>query len=296
MTRRSLAIAMMAVALGGCGARATPLVESPSMVLAAATKAADGINSYTVKFSASETVPISGKSLGFLGGSSAGTSAVSGTFSGNFTGDVKVVKPDRVAIDATAKLNGISIEFSSLRIGADSYTKDLLSGAWKKSAAGSSTDVLGGGLGSGASLDKLDPATMTDILKYLSVDQTFADTDVDGAHVHHYRVKLDTAKFKDRLSQKGVIGDAKTNQFFSQLVEQSKYTIEVWVGTTDHLLRRVTFNVDATVDLGGLGGLNAGGSSPRPAPTPPPVHVTAHAQLDYSDFNQSIQVTPPPTG
>jgi len=266
------------------------------MVLAAATKAIDGLSSYSVKFTAGETVPISGKSLGLLGGGSGGSGAISGNLSGNFTGELKVVKPDRVAVDATAKLNGISIEFSTIRIGADTYTKDLFSGAWKKSAVGSSDSVLGNGLGSGTSIDKLDPASMTDVLKYLSVDQTFADTDVDGAHVHHYRVKVDAAKLKDQLSHKGVIADTKTNQFFDDVVKQSKYTMEVWVGTSDHLVRRVTFNLDATMDLGGLGGFNLGGTSPKPAATPEPVHVTAHAQLDYSDFNQSIQVTPPPTG
>ncbi len=201
LLKRTLVAAMAAVMLSGCGARGAAVVESPTMVLAAAVKATDGLSSYTIKFAATESFPLSGKSLGLLG-SSGGSSAISGTFNGNFTGDLKVVKPDRVAVDATAKLNGISIEFSAIRIGADSYSRDLLSGAWKKSTAGSGDSILGNGLGSGASLDSLDPATMTDLLKYLSVDQTFADTDVDGAHVHHYRVKLDTTKLKDELRRR----------------------------------------------------------------------------------------------
>lgn len=266
------------------------------MVLAAATKAADGLNSYTVKFTATESFPISGKSLGFLGGSSGGSSAISGTFNGNFTGDLRVMKPDRVAIDATAKLNGISIEFSTIRIGADTYTKDLLSGTWKKStAADSAANILGGGAGTAAALNKLDPATFTDLLKFVTVDQTFADTDVDGAHVHHYRVKLDANKLKAELGNRGAIADPRSNQAFDTFFKQSSYTMEVWVGTTDHLLRRVTVALDATIDPGSLTGLNLGGLSPKPAPTVEPVHVTAHAQLDYSDFNKSVQVTPPPT-
>ncbi|HXA41314.1 MAG TPA: hypothetical protein VNV65_00215 [Candidatus Solibacter sp.] len=295
LLKRSLVAVIAAATFCGCGAHGAAVVESPAMVLAAAVKATDSLSSYTIKFAATESFPLSGKSLG-LSGSSGGSSAISGTFNGNFTGDLKVVKPDRLAFDATAKLNGISIEFSAIRIGADSYSKDLLSGAWKKSTAGSGANVLGNGLTGGASLDSLDPATMTDLLKYLSVDQTFADTDVDGAHVHHYRVKLDTAKLKDELSHKGVLADGKSNQFFDDIVKQSQYTIEVWVGTADHLVRRVSFSLDSTMDLGGLGGFNLGGASPKPASTPQPVHVTAHAQLDYADFNKSIQVTPPPIG
>src|SRR5258708_23279607 len=131
LLKRSLVAAMAAVMLSGCGGRGAAVVESPTMVLAAAVKATDSLTSYTIKFAATESFPLSGKSLGLLG-SSGGSSAISGTFNGNFTGDLKVVKPDRVAVDATAKLNGISIEFSAIRIGADSYSRDLLNGAWKK--------------------------------------------------------------------------------------------------------------------------------------------------------------------
>jgi hypothetical protein len=295
MLRRSLVVAIAAAMVCGCGARGVTVVESPSMVLAAAVQATGSLNSYTIKFAATESFPISGKSLGLLG-SSGGSSAISGTLNGNFTGNLKVVKPDKVAIDATAKLNGISIEFSAIQIGADTYTKDLYSGTWKKSPPGLGAGILGGSAATAPGLNNLDPATFSDLLKYLSVDRTFADTDVDGAHVHHYSVKMNTDKLKGELSRKGSLADPKASQSFDDFVKQGKYTIEVWVGTADHLVRRVTVALDATVDPGSFTGLNLGGSSPKPASTPQPVHVTAHAQLDYSDFNKSIEVTPPPTG
>ncbi len=293
MAKRSLLLTITALTLCSCGARGAAVAESPAMVLAAAVKATDNLNSYTIKFVATESFPISGKSLGLFGGSG-GSSAISGTFNGHFSGDLKVVKPDKVAIDATAKLNGVSIEFSALQIGADSYSKDLLSGTWKKSPAGSTAGILGGSAGS-AGLNNLDPATFDDLLKYLSVDRTFADTDVDGARVHHYSVKLNPDKLKAELSRKGALADPKANQAFNDFVKQATYNMEVWVGTADHLMRRLTLALDATIDGGSLGGFNLGGSSPKPASTPKPVHVTAHAQLDYADFNKSIQVTPPPT-
>ena len=131
---------------------------------------------------------------------------------------------------------------------------------------------------------------------YLTVDQTFSDSDVNGDHVHHYRVNLDADKLKAELSKKGVIPDSKTSKFFDDFVKNGKYTMEVWVGTSDRLVRRVTLSFDAVTDASTLGGFTLGGTTPKTQATPQPVHVTAHAQLNYSDFNKSIKSTPPPTG
>lgn len=211
--------------------------ESPSSVLAAAAQASGALNSYKIQFTASETFPISASSLNFFGGSSgaSGASGPAGTFKGDSSGTLKVLKPDRTALDATAKLNGFSIDFSSLRIGTDSYTKNVFTGRWEKDKKATGASGATGAAGSSTSskgVSNLDPAMFTDLLKYLKVDQTFSDTDVNGAHVHHYRVKLDADKLKAELSKKGVLPDSKTSQFFDDFVNNGKYTMEVWVGTS----------------------------------------------------------------
>jgi hypothetical protein len=277
------------------------LGESPTIVLAAAAEASSALNSYKIQFTASETFPISAASLGLLSGASGATGAtgaggVSGTFKGDFNGTLRVVKPDRVALDATAKVNGFSIEFSTVRIGTDTYTKNLFTGVWEKDTPAGVSGASGsaGSSTSSKDLGNLDPATFTDLLKYLTVDQTFADTDVNGAHVHHYRVKLDAGKLKAELSRKGVIADDKKSKFFDDFIKNGRYTMEVWVGTTDHLVRRVTLDFDTTTDAGLLGGFTTGGTVPKGATAPQPVHVTAHIQLDYSDFNKAAAITAPP--
>ena len=289
-------IGALAALASGCGASGVALTESPSMVLAAAVQATTALNTYQVHFTASETFPITPSSLGFLGGSGAtGTAGISGTFKGDFSGTLKVVKPDSLALDASAKLNGFSIDFSTIRIGADSYTKNLFTGAWEKDKKTTGASGADGSGVTSSSVSNLDPATFTDLLKYLTVDQTFADTDVNGAHVHHYRVKLDPDKLKAALSAKGAIPNAKTSKAFDDFVKNGKYTMEVWVGTADHLVRRITLNFDATTDSAALGGFNFGGTTPKATATAQPVHVTAHAQLDYTDFNKPITITAPTT-
>ncbi len=290
MLKRRLLFGALAALVSGCGAGAVTLGESPSMVLAAAVKASDALNSYKIQFTASETFPLTSSSLGFLGANSgtSGAGGISGTFKGDFSGTLRVVKPDRTALDATAKLNGLSIDFSTVRIGADSYTKNLFTGRWEKNNKTTGASAATG-------VTNLDPATFTDLLKYLTVDQTFSDTDVNGAHVHHYRVKLDPDKLKAELARKGVLPDAKTSRFFDDFVKNGKYTMEGWVGTSDHLVRRVTLNFDAITDANTLGGFTAGGSTPKAPATPQPVHVTAHLQLDYSDFNKTLDIAAPAT-
>lgn len=126
-------------------------------MLAAAAQASGALNSYKIQFTAFETLPISASSLNLFGGSSgaSGASGPAGTFKGDFSGTLKVVKPNRTALDATAKLNGFSIDFSTVRIGADNYTKNVFTSRWEKDkkatgasgatgAEGSSTSTKGG--------------------------------------------------------------------------------------------------------------------------------------------------------
>src|SRR5258708_38004013 len=92
MAKRSLLLTITALTLCSCGARGAAVAESPAMVLAAAVKATDNLNSYTIKFVATESFPISCKSLALFGGSG-GPRASSGMFNGPFMRDIRVIKP-----------------------------------------------------------------------------------------------------------------------------------------------------------------------------------------------------------
>jgi hypothetical protein len=293
--KRVLILGLLGALLSACGVSGVAIGESPTTALAAAAEASGALKSYRIQFTASETFPLPPSALNLFGGGSAasGAGGAAGNFKGDFSGIVKVVKPDRFALDATAKLNGFSIDFSAVRIGVDTYIKNPFTSRWEKGNKGSGATGADGSSGSTDGLGNLDPATFTDLLKYVTLDQAFADTDINGTRVHHYRVKLDAGKLRADLSKKGGIPDAKTSQVFDDFVKNGKYTMEVWVGTADHLVRRVTLSFDATTDAGALGGFSLGGGAPKASGTPQPVHVTAHAQLDYLDFNKNIEIAAP---
>lgn len=291
MLKRIMVPGLCVVAMSGCGASGVGLLQTPSSVLAAAVVATTAIQNYTVTFDAHESFPGSSQSSLFSGSSGATGSTGTTTTTENFKGSFKAVKPDRLALDASVKFNGFSVDISTVRIGADNYTKDIFSGRWKKEAAATgatgttSTDTA-------KSISGFDPATFTDLMKYLTVDQALADTDINGTHTHHYKVKLNTAKLRADLVQKGVIKDAKTGKAFDDLVNSGSYKMEIWIGTSDNLLRRATISIDGTTDASTLGGFSLGGTGSSTKPTPQPVHVTGQAQLDYSNFNKTT-VSPP---
>jgi hypothetical protein len=295
--------------LSACGSVA-PLSETPSAVLAAAAEKASALHSFSVTFDASESYPAPASMLKLFGGSGAsGGSGSQGptTLQAAFKGTIKVVKPDRLALDGSLKFNGFALDFSTITIGSDTYTKDLFTGQWKKNTKASGASGASGSSGSGGAgkaIENLDPATITDLVKYLTIEQALADTDVNGAHVHHYRVKIDADKLKTELTRRGVLKAGANTKAFDDFVKKEAYKMEVWIGTSDHLVRRITFDIDTITDASIASGFSLGGGSSRGtpsgvdslSPSPAPVHVTAHAQLDFSDFDKPPDIKAPPIG
>lgn len=310
MLKRFGIMALAAGTLAGCGS-VGPIGETPSAVLATAADKAAALHSFSVAFDASESYPAPASMLNLFGAS--GASGASGsqattTVQAAFKGNIKVVKPDRFALDGSVKFNGLSLNFSTVTIGNDTYTKDLFTGQWKKDTKATGASGASGSSGSsdsGKSLDNVDPATFTDLVKYLIIEEALADTDVNGARVHHYKVKLDGDKLKSELARRGVLKAGTNTKAFDDFVKKDAYKMQLWVGTSDHLVRRITVDIDTITDAGTAGGFGLGASTSsggtkshivRPTPSPQPVHVTGHAQLDFSDFDKPLEVKAPPVG
>ena len=296
--KRLAVLGLMLGMLSACGS-VGPLGETPAAVLAAAADKSEALNSFSVAFDASESFPATAAMLSGLGAFGAGGSQEKSTVQVALKGTVKVVKPDRIALDGNVKFNGLALDFSTVTIGSDTYTRDLFTGQWKKS-----TRTGSGAADSGKRLESLDPATFSDLVKYLTVEDTLADTDLDGVHVHHYKVKIDGDKLKAELTRRGVLKAGTNTQAFDDFIKKDAYKMQVWVGTSDHLVRRVTIDIDTITDASVASGFSLGASPSsgpqshvvRPAPSPQPVHVTGHAQLDFSDFDKPLDIKPPPVG
>jgi predicted small lipoprotein YifL len=286
--------------LSACGS-VGPLGETPSAVMAAAADKSKALKSFSVAVDASESFPATAAMLSGLGAFGATGNQEKSTVQVTLKGTVKVVKPDRIALDGSIKFNGLALDFGTVTIGGDTYTRDLFTGHWKKSTrTGSGSGAADGG----KPLDNLDPATFSDLVNYLTVEETLADTDLNGAHVHHYKVKIDGDKLKAELTRRGVLKAGTNTQAFDDFIKKDAYKMQVWVGTSDHLVRRVTIDIDTITDASIASGFSLGGSPGsgpqshvvRPAPSPQPVHVTGHAQLDFSDFDKPLDIKAPPIG
>lgn len=314
MLKRLAFLGLTAGLLSACGS-VGPIGESPSAVMAAAADKAAALHSFSVAIDANESYPAPAGALNMFGGT--GASGASGSqattaFQVAFKGTIKVVKPDRFGLDGNVKFNGFALDFSTVTIGADTYTKDLFTGQWKKSTkttGASGASGAGGSSGSGDAtkvLQNLDPATFTDLVKYLTVEEALADTDLNGTHVHHYRVRIDADKLHTELTRRGVLKAGTDTKAFDDLVKKDAYKMQVWVGTSDHLVRRFALDVDTTTDasVAGSFGLGSGaahqGSSQShvvvPSPSPHPVHITGHAQLDFGDFDKPLDIKAPAVG
>jgi hypothetical protein len=304
--KRLAVLGLTAGMLSACGS-VGPLSETPAGVMAAAAEKANALHSFSVTLDANESYPAPASMLrlfGASGASGAGGSQATATVQAAFKGTIKVVKPDRLALDGSLKFNGFALDFSTITIGSDIYTKDLFTGHWKKDTKTSGASGSSGSSNTGKAIENLDPATITDLVKYLTVEQALADTDVNGTHVHHYRVKIDADKLKAELTRRGVLKAGANTKAFDDFVKKEAYKMEVWIGTSDHLVRRITFDIDTITDASIASGFSLGGGSSRGtpsgvdslSPSPAPVHVTAHAQLDFSDFDKALDIKAPPIG
>jgi hypothetical protein len=94
---------------------------------------------------------------------------------------------------------------------------------------------------------------------------------------------------------------------FDDFIKKDAYKMQLWVGTSDHLVRRIALDVDTTTDASVAGGFSLGSTNSipggsgqnqeaGPSPSPQPVHITGHAQLDFSDFDKPLDVKAPPVG
>ena len=72
-------------------------------------------------------------------------------------------------------------------------------------------------------------------------------------------------------------------------------TIEVWFGKDDHLVRRLSVNLDYQVDLNQLMGSLAGASANK-LPAGSTVHATAAVVINYHDFDVPVTIPIPTVG
>lgn len=227
---------------------------------------------HSFRFSATSSVSVVGKSVPATG----------------FTTTGEQVLPDRV--HTTTSINStssVSVDmFETVRIGKDVYLHLPASLA----PDGKDQWVLLDSLGSflpdivGASSTSQNPLDAVAILKDLQNVQKIGDETVNSTPTTHYRATLKAPT----SSQSNPIGDF-INGLISR-VEDTATTVDVWVGTNDNLVRRISI-----VNSTRLGFDIASRKTP-PAPTASSAPTTQTAlTVDFTDFDASLTIAPPAT-
>jgi len=291
--RRTL-VAVLAIGLlsacAGLNAPAAAKSDTPQQSLAATGKAMAKLTS--VRFDAKGTVSLTlpGSLVDQLrarAGSQASFLTSNMTVDLTISGAVK--KPDQLEATIEAKLGGLTVDIEVIAVGGQLYATDPMTGKWK---------ALG-------RLDQADSAKSKAGLSYQAVIDTAKSlaeisdqpATINGVAVDHYRIVPDLVRLFAQVTAGSASKDPQATAALGGILQNAQLTADVWTGTSDHLIRRVSYEADVTADLHALSaafanGTGANGQS-RQIPAGSMAHLTAHAVINFHNFNGAVTITAP---
>jgi hypothetical protein len=291
--RRSLA-AVLAIGLlsacAGLNAPAAAKTDTPQQSLAAAGKAMANLK--TVRFDAKGTVSLTLPAslvdqLRARAGSQGSFLSSNMTVDLTITGAVK--KPDQLDATIEAKLGGLTVNTEVIAIGGQLYTKDPMTGKWK--ALGQPDKA-----GSAKSKTGLSYQALIDTAKSLAEINDQPST-INGVAVDHYRIVPDLVKLLAQVTSGGSSKDPQVTAALQGILQNAQLTADVWTGTSDHLIRSVSYDAEVTADLHVLSAAFANGTGSNgqslQIPAGSMAHLTAHAVINLHDFNGAVTIKAP---
>jgi hypothetical protein len=291
--RRTL-VAVLAIGLlsacAGINGPAASKTDTPQQSLAAAGKAMANLKS--VRFEAKATVSLTlPASLVDQLRTKAGSQ---GSFlSSNMTVDLTisgaVMKPDQLDATIEAKLGGLTVDTEVIAVGGRLYAKVPMTGKWK--ALGQPDQA-----GSAKSKAGLSYQALIDTAKSLTEINDQPST-INGVAVDHYRIVPDLVKLLAQVTTGHSSTDPQAMAALEGILQNTQLTADVWTGTSDHLIRRVSYDVDVSADLHALSAAFANGTGANgqwlQIPAGSMAHLTAHAVINLHDFNGAVTIKAP---
>jgi hypothetical protein len=268
------------VALTAC---ASPLAktETPQQALTGAAQRASQLHSAKFDMQAHVNMTFPAQ-LASIFGQTAGTS---GSLAVDLTGNGEAQFPDRYHASVNVKMSSLSVATETIVAGGKVYVKNPLTQKWQVSTAHSLTDQVA----------QPDPLSYDQFLKNVKSIKDLGDTTLNGTAVHHYQLTPD----KDKLvASVGKAKSAEAAAALKQVLDSGTMTVEVWFGKDDHLVRRISVNLDYNIDLNQLMGAlgSAAGTSASKLPAGSAVHATATVLINYHDFDAPVTITIPTVG
>jgi hypothetical protein len=205
----------------------------------------------------------------------------------DFTVTGAVQKPDRLDAVVQAKLGGLTINTEVIAADGSIYYEDPTSGKWEVLTRRPAT-------GSEQRKATLSYQAVLDSAKSLT-EVGGPPSTLDGVSVDHYRIVPDLVKLFAQAAGSGTTTTATAA--IQGLLQGTALTADVWTGTSDHLVRRLTYDATGSADLHELAALFAGKSIPNgPAISVPAgsiAHLSAHVVINLHDFNAPVSIKAP---
>lgn len=198
-------------------------------------------------------------------------------------------KSDQLQATISAKLGGLTLNTEVRSVGGKLYYKDPMTAAWKmvkSPAQAESKKPSSSNLSYQALLDNAKSITEVD------------SSSINGVAVDHYRVVPDLVALFARLSAGHASDNSAAISALQSVLQNATVSADVWSGTSDHLVRKLTYKADVTADLSQLAAaMKSKGATPNaPALTLPAgstVHLTLDMTLNLHDFNSQVKVQAP---
>jgi hypothetical protein len=212
-----------------------------------------------------------------------------------------VSRPDQLQTTIEASLNGgaLKIQTEVIAAGGNLYYKDPMTGNWKMArrpaAAGASKPETGTSPKAGRS--KLSYQTVLDTAK--SVREVSGTTTMDGTTVEHYQLVPDLVKLFSQVSAGHASSNSGAMAALQSVLESANVVDDVWTGTSDHLIRRLSYDATVSADLSQLAAAIPQAATPRanaPAfnlPAGSMAQVTAHIVINLHDYNSQVTIKAP---
>ena len=279
----SLLVLGLLSACAGVTAPGSAKADTPQQSLATTGKEMAKLASLRFDASATLTVPQAlADQLRAKAGSQAQFLGTGNTIVLTATGTV--ARPDQLDATIKATIGSLTVNTELIAAGGNLYVKNPMTEKWETLSRHP-----------GAAQDKTKAAlsyqTVLDTAKSLS-EINDQPSSLDGVSVDHYRIVPDLMKLYALATAGHTAQDSQMAAAIQDLLQNASVTADVWAGTSDHLIRRVSY--DATVDLHALSALIGKAGSNGQGFTIPAgsvAHLTAVVNLH--DFNAKVSIKAP---
>ncbi len=213
---------------------------------------------------------------------------LSSTTTVNFQVSGAAQRPDRLQATVTARIGGVTINTEVRAVGGTLYYKDPMTSAWevvKRPASRAHENGTG----------KLSYQAILDTAK--SITEVSDSTTLNGVSVDHYRVVPDLVKLFAEVSAGRESTNPQAGALVQEVLRGINVSADIWTGVDDHLIHRLSYDLEATVDLNQLTTVHPrSGEQGLNLPAGSVAHLTAHAVLNLHDFNAPVSVVAPAVG